>query len=269
MLGAQMTDQQHDDPWAKARAAQRDDVAAVLAPRERRCPACGSVQRASGRVCTDCGADLTARVERGRSKRPLMFAAVVAVVLAAIAIPVVAGMRDDAAGERERAAERLRERIADERARQQRDAIPVRAAGPAAAAGEDLLAHRERLIADAEERIARDAQARVAAGTLDGGDIEGAQCEPYPRTAERRAAEQDPATVRARYDCIAYTTKFEAPASQGRERTGLFGHPFWLVVDFERARFVWCKVTPRAGEGGSVLVTVAMPAPCRDPEGPG
>ena len=49
----------------------------------------------------------------------------------------------------------------------------------------------------------------------------------------------------------------------------MFGDPFWLVIDFERARYVWCKVTPRAGEGGSVLVSVPVPVPCRDPEGPG
>ena len=49
----------------------------------------------------------------------------------------------------------------------------------------------------------------------------------------------------------------------------MFGDPFWLVIDYERGSLVWCKVTPRAGEGGSVLVTVPVPAPCRDPEGPG
>jgi len=49
----------------------------------------------------------------------------------------------------------------------------------------------------------------------------------------------------------------------------VFGDPFWLVVDYERGRLTWCKVTPRAGEGGSVLITVPVPEPCRDPEGPG
>jgi hypothetical protein len=261
-------DLQQDDPWAKARAAQRDDVAAVFAPRTRQCPACGAEQQASGRICTNCGADMSARFERGRSRRPLIFAAIVAAVLAAIAIPIVLGLREDAADERERAAAAQKERIERERARQERDAQPVRARGPAPAAGEDQLEHRERLVADAERRITEDAQARVAAGTLD-GDIKGTECGPYPRTAARRAAEQDPATSLARYDCVAYTSKFDAPGANGQQRTGLFGHPFWLVVDYDRSRMVWCKVTPRAGEGGSVLVTVAVPAPCRDPEGPG
>jgi type II secretory pathway pseudopilin PulG len=261
-------DLKQDDPWAKARAAQRDDVAAVFAPRMRQCPACGNEQQAGGRICTNCGADMSARFERGRSRRPLMFAAIVAAVLAAIAIPVVLGMRDDADAERQRDAAAQQERIARERARQERDAQPVRARGPVAAADEDPLDHRERLVADAERRITEDARARVAAGTLD-GDIKGTECGAYPRTDARRAAEQDPATAVARYDCVAYTSKFDAPGANGQQRTGLFGHPFWLVVDYERSRLVWCKVTPRAGEGGSVLVTVAVPAPCRDPEGPG
>jgi predicted nucleic acid-binding Zn ribbon protein len=263
-----MTDQQHDDPWAKARAAQRDDVAAVFAPRMRHCPACGAEQQASGRICTNCGADMTARFERGRSRRPLIFAAIVAVVLAAISLPLISGLREDAADERDRAAAQQKERVAAEQVRQERDSRPVRAQGPALAADEDPLAHRERLLTDAEGKITEDARARVAAGTLD-GDIKGTECGPYPRTAERRAAEQDPATTLARYDCVAYTSKFDAPGANGQKRTGLFGHPFWLVVDYDRSRLVWCKITPRAGEGGSVLITVPVPAPCRDPEGPG
>jgi predicted nucleic acid-binding Zn ribbon protein len=269
MLCAQMADrQQQDDPWAKARAAQREDVAALFAPRERRCSTCGAEQRDGGRTCTNCGAELTAHYERVRARRPLMFAAIVAAVLVAVSVPIVAGLRDDADAERQRAAERQRERVAAERVRQERDARPVRARGPAPAAGEDALAHRERLVADAEAKITDDARERVAAGTLE-GDIKGTECGPYPRTAARSAAERDPATAIGRYDCVAYTSKFDAPGANGEQRTGLFGHPYWLVVDYDRARFVWCKVTPRAGEGGSVLVTVAVPAPCRDPEGPG
>ena len=47
MLSTHMIDEDHrDDPWDKAREAQRDDVAGIFAPRERRCPACGADQRA-------------------------------------------------------------------------------------------------------------------------------------------------------------------------------------------------------------------------------
>jgi hypothetical protein len=253
-----------DDPWADARASQRDDVAAALAPRERRCPACGSVQRDGGRLCSSCGADLTARAPRRIPWRALLIAGAAVVVLAAIAVPVVSGLRDDAAGERERAAQRQAQLREVERARQVRDARPVRAPGPAAAAGEGPLAHRAQLLRFGEQKITEDARARVAAGTLD-GDIKGTACEVFPETDGRRAAERDPATPAGRYDCVAYTSKLQS----AQQRTAVFGHPFWLVIDYERAALTWCKVTPRAGEGGSVLVSVPVPAPCRDPEGPG
>ena len=115
------------------------------------------------------------------------------------------------------------------------------------------------------EELERDAaRERVAAGTLD-GDIQGTQCDVFPATEGRRAAEQDPATPVGRYDCVAFVSKLEA----NQQRTAVFGHPFWLVIDYKASKLVWCKVAPRAGEGGSVLVSVPVPEPCRDPAGPG
>ena len=254
----------NEDPWASARASQRDEVATVFAPRERRCPACGSVERHGGRICSNCGADLTARAPRRIPWRPLLIAGAAVLVLVAIAIPVTAGLRDDAAGEEERAAQRQAQLREAERARQVRDARPVRAAAPAPADGEDPLAYRERLLRFGEQKITDDARARVAAGTLD-GDIKGTECDVFPATDGRRAAEQDPDTPAGRYDCVAFTSKLEA----NQQRTAVFGHPFWLVIDYERSKLVWCKITPRAGEGGSVLVSVPVPKPCRDPAGPG
>jgi hypothetical protein len=257
--------QQHHDPWAAARASQRDDVAAALAPRERRCPSCGTVQRDGGRLCSKCGADLTARAPRRIPWRPLLIAGAAVLVIAAIAVPVISSLREDAATERERAAQRQAQLREAERVRQVRDARPVSADGPAPTAGEDPLAHRARLLSFGERGITQDARARVAAGTLDDGDIKGTACDLFPATEGRRAAEHDPATPAGRYDCVAYTSQLEG--NQGR--TAVFGHPFWLVIDYERSKLTWCKVTPRAGEGGSVLVTVPVPEPCRDPEGPG
>jgi type II secretory pathway pseudopilin PulG len=256
--------QQHEDPWAAARASQRDDVAAALAPRERRCPSCGSVQRGGGRLCSNCGADLTARAPRRIPWRALLIAGAAVLVLAAVAVPVISSLRDDAAKERERAEQRQAQLREAERARQVRDARPVRAEGPAPTAGEDPLAHRDELLRFGERRITEDARARVAAGTLD-GDIKGTACDLFPATDERRAAEQDPATPAGRYDCVAYTSKLEG----NQQRTAVFGHPFWLVIDYDRSKLTWCKVTPRAGEGGSVLISVPVPEPCRDPDGPG
>ena len=183
-------------------------------------------------------------------------------------MPVVAGLREDAAGERERAAARQDALEAAERVRLTRDARPVRAEGTPLRAAADPLEHRAALVTEAEALIAADARARVAAGTIK-GDIKGAECGPFPTTAERRAAEQDPGTSVGRYDCVAYTSKFEAPELEGKRRTGLFGYPYWLVAEYGSGKLVWCKVTPRAGEGGRSLAAVPVPEPCRDPAGPG
>ena len=239
-------------------------MVAALAPRERRCPACGAAQSGGGRRCTNCGADLTARFSRGGSRRAWVFAAVVAAVLAAVSIPVVGALRDDAADERARAAERQRQITAAERVRQERAAVPVRATAPAAPAGVDPIEHRAALVRFGEDQITADANRRVAEGTLK-GDHKGTRCELFPETDARRAAERDPATRVGRYDCVAYTSQLEGYT----ENQALFGDPFWLVVDYERGKLVWCKITPRAGEGGSVLVSVPVPEPCRDPAGPG
>jgi type II secretory pathway pseudopilin PulG len=222
------------------------------------------VQRGGGRLCSHCGADLTARAPRRIPWRALLIAGAAVLVLAAVAVPVISSLRDDAAKERERAEQRQAQLREAERARQVRDARPVHADGPAPAAGEDPLTHRVALLRFGEQKITEDARARVTAGTLD-GDIQGTACDLFPATDERRAAEQDPATPAGRYDCVAYTSKLEG----NQERTALFGHPFWLVIDYDRSKLTWCKVTPRAGEGGSVLVSVPVPEPCRDPDGPG
>jgi hypothetical protein len=257
------------DPWEAARNAQRDDVVAVLAPRRRLCPECGAEQYGASRHCPECGAELTARFARWRSLRKFVYAGVAVLALAAaVAALVVPDTRERAASERASAAQRQSALEQAERARLMRDARPVSADGPPLRAGSDPVAHRATLVRRGEQLITADARKRVAAGTID-GPVKGSSCTPYPTIEERRAAEQDPDTVKARYDCVAYKNKFEAPAVEGQKRTGYFGYPYWLVVDFPASKLVFCKVTPRAGEGGRSLAFVPVPEPCRDPEGPG
>jgi hypothetical protein len=262
-------DDQREDPWEAARATQRDDVISVLAPRSRVCPQCGAEQRGPGRRCPECGADLTARFARWRSLRKYVLAGATVLVLAGVtAALVVPDTREGASGERSRAAKRQSSLEQAERARLLRDARPISADGPPLPAGTDPVAHRAAVVHRGEHLIAANARKRVKAGTID-GPIKGASCTPYPNIEERKAAEQDPATVKARYDCVAYKTKSEAPPVNGQKRTLYFGYPYWLVVDYPTSKLVFCKVTPRAGEGGRSLAFVPVPVPCRDPEGPG
>jgi len=259
------------DPWESARGAAREDVVAALAPRARRCPSCGTEAPVAGRRCERCercGAELVARTPRRRPRLTWLPVVLGLLLLAVAAVPLVGALREDAADEREADARRQAALEARELRRLQEDGRPVRAVGPAARRGEDPLAHRAALVAAAERRITADARARVAAGRLK-GDFKGTECGPFPATAARRAAEQAGGTRVGRYDCVAYTSRFEAPSRNGKRRTGLFGSPYWLVVDYPSARLVWCKVTPRAGEGGQSLVSVPVPEPCRDPPGPG
>jgi hypothetical protein len=253
-----------EDPWAGARTAARDDVKAALARGVRICPACGHEQEASGRFCGACGADLTERHRKPPKWRMPVIVVVGLALFAAAAYPLVNLLRDDAAVERERTAQRQAALQQAEIERITRDSKPVRAQGLALPDGGDPVAFRADQVTDAEGRITADGQQRVAEGRLD-GPIRGAECFPYPRTEARRATEADPAAQRGRYECVAYRRTFEAPESQGQARTGLFGYPYWLVIDYPTGDLVWCKVTPRAGEGGQSLASVPVPVPCREP----
>jgi hypothetical protein len=268
-MAVEPRDDQPEDPWKAARAAARDDVVSVLAPRSRVCPECGADQRGAGRHCPECGADLTVRFARWRSLRKYVFAGAAVLVVAGItAALIVPDTRESAAGERTRATKRQSALEQRERARLTRDARPVRADAPPLPAGTDPVEHRAAVVRRGEQLITADARKRVKAGKLD-GPIKGAACTPYPNVEERKAAEQDPATVKARYDCTAYKQTFEARSVNGEKRTGYFGYPYWLVVDYPASKLVFCKITPRAGEGGRSLAFVPVPVPCRDPEGPG
>lgn len=255
-----------EDPWEAARLAARTDVAAALGSRQRTCPACGHVQSGSGRACSECGADLVAR----RPRRRWRWQAVAAVLLA-LAVTVAAVAAVTAPTRREARAEAQRERArlaASEKAEKQRLRLDARAQfgkGPARQGGQDALAYRLVLLAAAERLITTDAQARVRSGRLK-GPIAGTECDPYPDISVRRAAEADPAATVGRYDCLAFSRRSELPALKGKVRHGLFGYPFWAVVDYRSAKIAWCKVTPRAGEGAKSLASVPVPVPCRDPQ---
>ncbi len=189
----------------------------------------------------------------------LALAAAVAIVVA-----VTAPLRHDAADEARREAARQAATEAAEIRHLRADAVPHRGTGPSRRAGEDVLAHRRALVDRAEALITRDAQARTRAGTLS-GSVAGTDCQPYPGITVRREAEADPSATVGRYECIAFQRQVELPELEGKKRRGVLGYPFWAVIHYKRGAIVWCKVTPRAGEGGRSLASVPVPPPCRDP----
>ena len=202
----------------------------------------------SARTCTQCGADLVARRPRRRWRRRTAAAALLALAaLVAIVAVVTAPTRRDAKieGQRERTRQAAAEAAEVERLRI--EARPQFGTGPERRPGETALAHRVALVGAAQRLITADAQERIRTGKLKGPVI-GTACDPYPDITVRRAAEADPASTVGRYDCLAYSRRLELPELEGKRRRGLFGYPFWAVIDYRRATIAWCKVTPRGGE---------------------
>lgn len=254
------------DPWESGRAAARAEVAAVFAPKRQTCPACGREALTAARTCPHCGAPYVVVAQRRRlSRRQRATVGALALALiagAALLIPHLhqSTVRFDRAQARKQAALE-----AAERRRLTRDVQPHRAAGtaaPTALSPGRRLAARRALLARAQASITRDARARVRRGLID-GPIAGTQCDPFPSTPTRRAAENGLLT--ARYECIAFKSRVQIPPVNGRRLSGVYGFPFWVVIDYPRGTYVWCKVTPGVGEGGRSLAVVPVPKACRDP----
>jgi len=229
---------------------------------------CGARSQTTGRFCPSCGADYASRPRRRPGRRAIVAAGLALVAVIAAGAAIVPGLRREAAEREAREAARQLRLEAAERKRLTRDARPHRAAGPPLRTGEDPLAHRAVLVRRAEDLVTRDARARIRAGTLE-GPVAGTSCEPFPDTLARLQLEADASARAGRYDCVAYKRKFELPPQSGRRRTGLFGFPYWVVIHYPTSMLVWCKVTPRAGEGGRSLAAVPVPKPCRDPTNAG
>ncbi len=231
------------DPWESARGAQKEEVAAIWAGR---------------------GAPPEERARRRRGV-PWRFLAVVAVALAVIGVAISVLSADGAEDRRDASAaqERLEAR---ERARLIREGKPVFAEGPAPLGSESELTYRVRLLAAAEAAITADAIRRTETGEID-RDVKGTRCKPFPYTSTRAAQERDASLARNRYQCIAYNNRFSLSELEGEARTGIIGQPYWLIADYETGKLTFCKLTPKAGEGGKSLVDGAggagLPRPAR------
>jgi len=259
------------DAWETARERVRADVAAAFAPTRRRCPACGREALTDQRSCPHCGASYVHVRPRRRLTRRRQALLAAGIVILGVAGGLGLGAAREAAEDGRRAERREQATLeAAERRRLARDALPRRGRSalppPARVPPALRLPARRTLLGEVERAITRDARLRVRAGSIE-GPIADTTCEPYPRTDLRRRQEADLLTARARYECVAVKAAVPLPDADGRPRSGVFGYPFYAVLDYSDASYVFCKVTPRAGEGGRSLASVPVPPPCRAPTG--
>ena len=177
-------------------------------------------------------------------------------VAAAVALPRIA---EDRSAARERQQRAAAERHAAFLATVDREQRPRRGTGEADP-GRGAPAGRRRevrgaLVGAAEAGIAADAGRRT------GRDVEGVDCEPFPRAAASASVPADDLSRAASaYGCIAVTARLKG----GDE--GVIGIPFRLVVDYEAGRFAWCRIVPL---GDRDRLAHPLPDDCRVSDGQG
>jgi hypothetical protein len=173
-------------------------------------------------------------------------------VLALVAAGTWLAFREGDEANRERAAEealRDERRAAAERERLREDqALHTAQVAPAT---------RPRLVMRLEAAILADATARARSGDLEQG-VRRVECEPYPRTASRRARERDPAVRSGRYHCLAVSRDIVGTDE------GLLGYPFFARIHYREGRLAWCKINPIPGEQAvpDPRKVAALPAGC-------
>jgi hypothetical protein len=181
---------------------------------------------------------------------------VAAVVLAIVLGPGIARDKEERAdAERQRVEQAREERV--RRLRREQRPLFVNAVPPiAGAAPDEQLVVRERAVDTAADAVLDDAHRRRMEGDLD-GPIRRVVCEPYPRTVDGRGAHESLDEPTGRYSCLAVTAVARGNESQ---QGSLIGHPYRVLIDFERGRIGLCKISGRAGEG-SIGQAPVVPVP--------
>jgi hypothetical protein len=189
----------------------------------------------------------------GRTARLAALGVVIVLVGAAAAlVPVILESKEDQAeadrrDRAERRAELIQRLETEQRPRHRRSAS---VAPPGATATEQLEA-RSTLVDELNAEILADARARVRRGDLD-GPIRRVECEPFPRSVDGVGAHEQLGRRTGRYACVAVTAEF-GTGEVGA--TGVIGHQYRTMVDFETGRYAFCKVSGQAGPSREQLVT--------------
>jgi hypothetical protein len=177
---------------------------------------------------------------------------IVLVAAAAVLVPVILESKEDQAeAERrdraEQRAELIRRLETEQRPRHRRS---TSVAPPAASASEQLDA-RAALMDELHAEILADARARARRGDLD-GPIRRVECERFPRSVDALGAHEQLGRRTGRYACVAVTAEFGTGEAGA---TGVIGHQYRTMVDFETGRYAFCKVSGQAGPAREQLVT--------------
>jgi hypothetical protein len=189
----------------------------------------------------------------GRTARLSALGAIILLVAAGAALlpGILESKEDRAEAERreraERRAELIRRLETEQRPRHRRS---TSVAPPGATSGEQLEA-RSTLIDELNAEILADARTRVARGDLD-GPIRRVECERFPRSVDAVGAHERLGRRTGRYACVAVTAEF---GSGEVGATGVIGHQYRTMVDFETGRYAFCKVSGQAGPSREQLVT--------------
>jgi hypothetical protein len=179
--------------------------------------------------------------------RALLFAGALLVVVGIAVVVLVAPAIDDGkrrADEREAAAQEARREAAARRAAESQRATfasLARLRPPAGSSAAERRAARGAVVAEVEQRITADAQARAAEGEF--------QRPSGPTACERAPGTPDAATdLEVRRGVFNCDTTVRAIAATKTNQAGSLTYPFRAVVDFTTYRVAWCKTSPPPGE---------------------
>jgi hypothetical protein len=189
----------------------------------------------------------------GRAARLSALGLLILLVAAAAAlVPVILESKEDQseADRRDRAERRaaLIQRLETEQRPRHRRSTSV---APPGAVPREQLEARSTLIGELNAEILADARARVRRGDLD-GPIRRVECEPFPRSVDAIGAHEQLGRRTGRYACVAVTAEF-GTGEVGA--TGVIGHQYRTMADFETGRYAFCKVSGQAGPSREQLVT--------------
>lgn len=189
----------------------------------------------------------------GRTGRLTALGVVILLVAGAAAlVPVILESKEDRAeADRRDRAERRAELVRRLETEQQPRRRRSTSVAPPGATREEQLEARAALVDAQNAEILADARARVRRGDLD-GPVRHVQCDPFPRSVDGIGAHERLDRRTGRYACVAVTAEF---GSGEVGATGVIGHTYRTMVDFESGRYAFCKVAGQAGPSREQLVT--------------